>query len=208
MISANTFWDRIAKKYSKQPIYDLPAYEKTMERVRARLTPQSLVLELGCGTGSTALLLSPHAEHTTATDVSAAMIDIANAKKRDAKIDNVDFVQTDVYGAALAGKSFDVVMAFNLLHLVPNAPEAFSRIFELVNPGGLFISKTPCLGGMNIFMKLMVRGMQMVGQAPDVFYFSADELEEMISAAGFDIEETGDYPVKPRPSRFVVARKA
>lgn len=46
------FWDRIAEKYAKQPIANPEAYEEKLRLTRRRLTPDSSVLEFGCGTGS------------------------------------------------------------------------------------------------------------------------------------------------------------
>ena len=52
------FWDKIAPKYSKSPISNVPAYEETLARVRTYLGADSRVLELGCGVGVTCRLLT------------------------------------------------------------------------------------------------------------------------------------------------------
>ncbi len=52
------FWDRISRKYAQDAIADQAGYERTLARTRERLPPDSRVLELGCGTGSTALRLA------------------------------------------------------------------------------------------------------------------------------------------------------
>ena len=51
------FWDKAAAKYAKSPIEDIEAYNYTIGRTRSYLSPTDRVLEVGCGTGSTALLL-------------------------------------------------------------------------------------------------------------------------------------------------------
>ena len=71
------FWDRIARKYATDPIADLPGYEATLRRVQGLLTAEMDVLEIGCGTGSTALRLAPFTRRLLATDVSSEMIAIA-----------------------------------------------------------------------------------------------------------------------------------
>ena len=68
------FWDRIAPKYATDPIADLAGYEATLQRVQGLLSPQHDVLEIGCGTGSTALRLAPFTRSLLATDVSSQMI--------------------------------------------------------------------------------------------------------------------------------------
>ena len=51
-----------------------------MERTRNCLKEGDAVLELGCGTGSAALLLAPSVRRYLATDLSPKMIGIAQEK--------------------------------------------------------------------------------------------------------------------------------
>ena len=57
------FWDRIAKRYSKQPVADETSYQKKLQITHEYLKPDMEVLELGCGTGSTAIIHSPYVKH-------------------------------------------------------------------------------------------------------------------------------------------------
>ena len=77
------FWDRIAPKYATDPIADMAGYRHTLQRVQAMLRPEHHVLELGCGTGITALRLAPLTRRYVATDVSSQMIAIAHARLRN-----------------------------------------------------------------------------------------------------------------------------
>jgi len=52
------FWDRGARKYARGAVADPAGYERTLDRTRGLLRPDHGVLELGCGTGSTALRLA------------------------------------------------------------------------------------------------------------------------------------------------------
>ena len=63
------FWDGAASKYAKSKIGDEAGYQRTLERTKEFLTPQSRVMELGCGTGTTALRLAPHTGSYLATDI-------------------------------------------------------------------------------------------------------------------------------------------
>lgn len=195
------FWDRVAPKYALRPISDPAAYEYTMGRTRAHLGKADKVLELGCGTGSTALLLAGDVAHVTATDFSPGMIAIARQKPTD--LTNLDFALHD---AVPPGADFDAVLAFNLFHLLPDMEERFRQIGAALPEGGLFISKTPCIkGGIKWAMiGLILPVLRALGKAPYVRRFSGETLEDAIRAAGFDIIESGDHPA---PSRYVVARK-
>ncbi len=87
------FWDRIADRYSRSKISDEDAYRKKLELTRGYFTPESNVLELGCGTGGTAILHAPHVKHYRATDISGRMIEIAEERQAAADVENLSFEQ-------------------------------------------------------------------------------------------------------------------
>jgi len=62
-----SFWDKTAKKYAAQPIGNMDAYTETLVRTRTYLHPDHKVLELGCGTGTTALRLADAVADYTAS---------------------------------------------------------------------------------------------------------------------------------------------
>jgi 2-polyprenyl-3-methyl-5-hydroxy-6-metoxy-1,4-benzoquinol methylase len=204
--TVSRFWDRLAVKYAKKAVPDEDAYARTLERVRTHLTPNDRVLELGCGTGTTARKLASSAREILATDYSAKMIAIAAAKAEAEGVTNVSFRRSTLDDPALGHASFDVVMAMNLFHLLDDIPGRFARVRELIRPGGLFISKTPCIGDQGFHMRLALPVLRAVGIAPYVNFVTERSLAADIVGAGFGIEETGMYPKKSR-SFFVVARK-
>jgi len=177
-----------------------------MDRTKAYLSKDDRVLEVGCGTGSTALLLADCVGHITASDISAKMIDIGRGKARDQQVANVDFLKAVVFDDRLANGSFDVVLAYNFLHLLENPEAAIRRIGDLLKPGGLFISKTVCLGARSRMLRIVIPLMQLVGRAPYVGFLNTSDVEAWMSDNHFSILESGDYPQSP-PSRFIVAKK-
>ncbi len=215
MITPAVFWDNIAETYAARPVPDPTAYQQTLDRIRAHLHPTDTVLELGCGTGSTALTLADAVAHYRASDISANMIAIGQDKAAKQGISNVTFVAADAAHPSVAGAdqnpAFDSVLALNLLHLVPDLPDLLTRIHAMTRPGGLFISKTICLpeqgGGLKFAaMRAALPLMRLLGKAPQVWFYRIPQLETLIRQAGFDIIETGNYPANP-PSRFIVARR-
>lgn len=206
MKPSGKFWDGIADKYARQPVKDEGAYAQTLDRIRSYLRPQDKVLEVGCGTGSTALTLSGAVDHVHATDLSGRMIEIARDKAQTQGVGNVTFSKLAAGRGLDAGGPYDVVMGLNLLHLVEDLPGALAGLADQTTRGGLLITKTVCLGEMGSLWRLLLPVMQFVGKAPYVGFLKIADLDHAIEKAGFEIIETGNYPASP-PSRFVVARK-
>ena len=204
------FWDRKARKYAEDPIKDLAGYERTLDRTRHFLNNSDTVLELGCGTGTTALRLAPHFLRILATDVSGEMIAIARERASAQASENVEFTTATSDSVPAPSSAFDAVLAFNLLHLITDRTSFFKDIHRLLKPGGLFVSKTPCLSEMNPLIRLAVPVMRLAGMAPNaVAFFSATELERELTRAGFTIIERGRHGSKRKDARiFLVARKA
>jgi len=206
MKSSSSFWDKISQKYSQSPIKNMAAYEMTLDRTRSYMTGNDEVLEIGCGTGSTALLLAPSAGTYVATDFSEGMIGIAKEKQSDDTPTNLTFLQAGLQDSRLEEASFDKVLAYSLLHLLEDLPDDLDRINSLLKPGGLLISKTVCLSGIYSLFRLIIPIMQLFGKAPFVRFMTPEALESEISAHGFEIIESGTHSGK-RLSWFVVARK-
>ena len=204
---SSRFWDKTAPKYALSPIKDMESYRTTMERTKAHLDQGDEVLEVGCGTGSTALLLAPNVKSLTASDFSDGMIKIATDKLTAPEAPgNVTFRQAVIGDHVAAGERYDAVLAFNFLHLVDDVPGAIEQIRTLLKPGGLFISKSVCLGSKAWLFKPLIGALQLIGKAPHVSLLTIEQLDGHIRDAGFQILDEGCFPASP-PSRFVVAKR-
>ena len=204
------FWDRASRRYAKAKISDQAGYERTLVRTRALLAPEARVLELGCGTGSTALRLADGVASYLATDISERMIGIAEDKRAAKPVPGLAFRTATAESIASEPERFDAVLGFNYLHLVRDPQIALRQIHDLLAPRGLFISKTPCLGDMNVLIRgVLLPTMGAVGLAPHVTVFSAQGLVELINFAGFEIVATERHATKGKDTRpFVLACKA
>jgi SAM-dependent methyltransferase len=205
------FWDRIARKYAADPIADLAGYETTLQRVRELLAPQHSVLEVGCGTGSTALRLAACTGRWLATDVSREMIAIAGEKLAAAQLPlpQLHFEVADAEAGVPGGGPYDVLLAFNLLHLVSDLDAALSSLLAAVKPGGLFISKTACLAEMNpLIPYLLLPLMRAIGKAPHALIFDAGQLRSAFERHGWLVEAVERHGSTRKDFRVViVARK-
>lgn len=206
------FWDKVASKYAATPIEDEAGFERSLERCRVCISSRARVLELGCGTGTVALRLAVFAERYLATDLSSGMLSIAQEKLVTARQYGfkapLSFRQATVDILAKEGVKYDVVIGFSYLHLVESLPIELDHIRSLLAPGGLFISKTPCVGEMNPLIRLAIPLMRLVRKAPSVVNAcTSASLEQAISTSGFEVIATERHGAKKSDFRpFIVAR--
>lgn len=199
------FWDWIANRYAKAPIGDETAYQQKLKITRGYLTPESKVLEFGCGTGSTALVHAPFAGHIHATDVSGKMIAIAQSKADAQGVKNVEFEQVGIESLSAPDGSFDMVMGHSILHLLDDREAAIARVFDLLKPGGVFITSTVCLAKSFWYLKPVLGVGRFFGVLPLVRFLTKDEMEKSITDAGFEIVQS--LAMSKGNVAFIVARK-
>lgn len=101
-------------------------------------TPPSRVVDLGCGTGSLAVLLAEHGYQVSALDLSGSMVRLAEAKANAAGV-SIEFVQGDAAQPAFEPETFDVVLARHVLWVFENPDDVLGRWLRLLRPGGRLI---------------------------------------------------------------------
>lgn len=206
MTKTSKFWDENAEGYAKSKIRDERAYEKKLEITQALFPAEAQVLEIACGTGTTALRHAPYVKHYLATDISKKMLEIAQGKAADQGITNVTFEQQDISNAALPSNAYDAVLAMSILHLVPDRAATLAKILNTLKPGGAFVSSTICLGNIAFFFPLLIKAMKLVGKAPEVVdSFKHEDIAADIRDAGFIIED--HQRMSKAKVAFIIARK-
>lgn len=197
------FWNKKAQGYAAKPLSDVQSYEEMLTEIGRHLSADDNVLEIGCGTGSTAVRMAEQVASWTASDISSEMIRIAKGKSAP---DNTEFVVADA-DSSFEKAPFDVVCAFHILHLVPDTEQTLKSLFNQLKPGGLFISKTVCPGDMGIMPRLVLPAMTLFRLAPpNVHLLQRASLTQMVKRAGFEIIEQktfGGHTAAP----FIVARR-
>ncbi len=201
------FWNRIARKYAADPIADEAGYENTLRRVQALLRADQDLLEVGCGTGSTALRLAGAARSYLATDVAPEMIAIAREKLQTQPLSSLQFEVADA--CSPQARSFDVLLAFNAVHLLPDLDASLAALLRALKPGGLFISKTACVDELNpLITRLALPLARLIGKAPPVLLFKAEQLVEAYERQGLAVEAVERHGTRGKDFRvFIIARK-
>lgn len=210
------FWDRIAERYARRPVADEGVYQEKLRRTRARLRPEMAVLEVGCGTGTTAIAHAPHVRRLLATDLSPRMIEIARTRAADARATDAEADAADAGLAGLdfrcaalddleTGETWDAILALSLLHLVPDRDAALAQMYRMLKPGGLLVTSTACLADAAPWFRFVGPIGRAVGLFPLVRVFGYDALRESLTAAGFRLVD--DWLPARGQALFLIAEK-
>lgn len=120
-------------------------YKKWADYVEAILAKNkvkaSMILELGCGTGSFGIEMARRGYEMICLDLSTEMLDCANEKAKKEGLDilflNQDMCKFELYGTV------DVIVclldSFNYLTKASQVQKLFKLVHNYLNPDGLFI---------------------------------------------------------------------
>jgi ubiquinone/menaquinone biosynthesis C-methylase UbiE len=191
--SPEKFWNLIASKYAASPITDITAYEKKIEKLKTYLSPEDHVLDIGCGTGTQCDDLASNVKQVTGIDISSKLLAIAEQRKVERKVENVEFINTNVFDERFEPGSFDVVTAFYVLHFFEDIDEGIRRIYGLLKPDGLFILETACMGDKGKIIGKLVRLAGKLGFLPLINLLTTRQLEQALGQAGFSLVEKAKF---------------
>jgi len=99
------------------------------------------ILDLGAGTGDQSLLAAQRVGPggtVLATDISAAMLDLAREAARAADLHNVQTRVVDAQRLEFESGSFDAVIARFSLQFIPDVQRALTEVRRVLKPGGRF----------------------------------------------------------------------
>ncbi|MCL1465945.1 class I SAM-dependent methyltransferase [Argonema galeatum] len=148
------------------------------------------ILDLGCGTGSTTLMLKqafPQAE-AIGLDLSPYMLFMANHKARKAQL-NIQWRHGNAEQTGFADRSFDVVTASLLCHETPPAvTKAILReSFRLLKTGGQVL----ILDGNQKTLR-QTDWLNDIFEEPYIKAYAAGNLDAWMGMAGFEAVQTQD----------------
>lgn len=204
MTTSAQFWDNISLKYAKKAVPSEDIYQEKLKRTQKLFNKDNILMEFGCGTGTTSLIHAPHAKEIIAYDYSSGMIEIANKKKEDQGITNVTFEVKAVEEIPFHSETYDVIMAHSILHLTQNNEQILKNVYQSLKPGGYFVSSSGCIKEMNFLIRQIIPFMTSIGKAPEITKFTSNELIELHKKIGFKIYDIWKYK---KGELFLIAQK-
>jgi SAM-dependent methyltransferase len=149
---AHDVTDAVKAFYEENPFPnydDLDSEENLREKARrgifARLLDEqiphgALVLEVGCGTGQLTNFLGLHwNRHVLGSDMCLNSLRLAKGFRDRCDIENVGFLQMNLFRPAFHPDVFDLVICNGVLHHTIDPLGGFRSISRLVKPGGYIV---------------------------------------------------------------------
>jgi 2-polyprenyl-3-methyl-5-hydroxy-6-metoxy-1,4-benzoquinol methylase len=203
-------WDGIANTWDKPGVSLGENDLRIIDETKKFLDASAVILDYGCATGSIALEMAGIVKEVHGIDLSSKMIEIARKKADERKIENIEFAHATIFDESLTEESFDLILASSILHLLENLPQVLNRIHQLLKPGGLFVSATPCLGEktlVSILVNIPTFLLSKIGILPHINFLSIPGLVASITNESFQIVEHESLAVRPIAEHFIIAKK-
>ena len=211
MSKTEEFWNKSADNYDRTEERFEQIHRTSRECAKKHLKDSDIVLDYGCGTGTTACELASHVTEIKGIDTSGRMIELSREKAESKGVENANFARADIFDEVYSKESFDVILAFNMLHTVSDPQRVVCRVHELLKPGGSFISVTPCLRDKMSFVVSaqiqIVRLLCRFGIIPiPIRRLQSADLDKLVSGGDFYTTETREI-FSGASSYFIAAKK-
>jgi ubiquinone/menaquinone biosynthesis C-methylase UbiE len=203
---ANTafFWKLIHKPYVRGAIGNEAYYQQKLQLTQERLQNDWDLLEIGCGSGNTALAHAPFVKTVTATDFCAQMMDHGKTRAQDEQIDNIEF-QTISLADLPVEQTYDAVLMLSVVHLIPDWKAAIAKAARLTRPGGIYVTSTVTIKDQSMMMRIVGHVVNILPVLPSLKSISRTQLVQQMETNGLSVE-VNEHPTGA-DSSFIIARK-
>jgi ubiquinone/menaquinone biosynthesis C-methylase UbiE len=193
------FWDKFANIYdSFINVIFSTTYKSILDNLNSDLNATHNVLDIGTGTGIIPFSICMKVSSVIATDISPEMIRNANQKQKKLNIQNIDFQVQDSYNITFPDKTFDIVIASNLLHILYEPDKPINEVKRVMKDNGIFIAPTLCVGE-NRKSRIIAGIVGTLSGFRVVNKWSINEFKTMLIKNGFIIKKTvivdGRFPL-------------
>jgi 2-polyprenyl-3-methyl-5-hydroxy-6-metoxy-1,4-benzoquinol methylase len=169
--------------------------EATFAELLRGKTAGKTIIELGCGTGGVAPHHVHDAQQIIATDLSDTALQIA----RDffAGTPHIQFRQMDSESLQFTERSFDVVIAKEVLEHLQNPASCIAEAHRVLRHGGYFALSSPNRDSLHLRLNRKLGRSDFMCSGDHIREFSYSEMTDMLTAKGFDIADARGVTLMP-----------
>ena len=122
---------------NKKIIRENPDFLEIIKKIKKKITNKN-VLDLGCGFGSSSIVLSKYAKKIFAIDLTLPAIKHAKKNVRLNKRKNIFLKQVDAEKMKFPKNFFDFVFSWGVIHHSSNPNKIYKNIYKNLKPNGQF----------------------------------------------------------------------
>jgi ubiquinone/menaquinone biosynthesis C-methylase UbiE len=152
-----------------------------------RMTHESIVLEIGCGTGEFTALVAPHVHRLHASDLSSNLLEKARIRLAGQE-PIITLAQEDAMNLSFSNNYFDAAFGCSILHHLHPA-KALAELFRVLQPGGWIVFSEPNMLNPQIAAQKNIPLLKRyAGDSPDETAFFPWQMRTVLQTAGFTNE--------------------
>ncbi|MBR2788504.1 MAG: methyltransferase domain-containing protein [Erysipelotrichaceae bacterium] len=135
------FWDQVAGVYDIfVNVINRKTHTQLKKIVADLIKPEDRVLECACGTGLLSKVIASRCRYLVATDLFEKMLE--KTKKNCAAFSNIEYRKEDIMTLSFPDKTFDKVVAGNVIHLLDEPLKALNELDRVCKDEGTLIIPT------------------------------------------------------------------
>ena len=140
---AESLWHGMAAEYLDDG-YDVRNDPRDVARIKRELIARyarrsDVACDAGCANGAWLEFLAPRVKCVIGVDRSAGMLRLAHARGARTPDQNVCLVEADLRTLAIADRTFDLILCFSTLSIVPEWEAVLGEICRVLKHGGRLV---------------------------------------------------------------------
>jgi ubiquinone/menaquinone biosynthesis C-methylase UbiE len=181
--ASRAHFDRWSETYENDSAAHWLREIQTQALAALALTPDDVLLDVGCGTGAAVRDAAPTVTRAVGFDLSPGMVAQATERARDAGLANVEFHTGDVSGRLpFEDGAFTAVVCTTAFHHFPMPLNTIAEMSRVLAPGGRLViadsnRRHPAVFALDLVLR--------VAQPSHVGFRSPGQLQHDLCAAGF-----------------------